>query len=329
MPERMITYAQALREALDHELAAEPNMILLGEDIGRGGGMYTVTKGLYETYGPRRVIDTPISEAGFVGLGVGSALAGLRPVVELMFIDFALVAMDQLLNQAAKIPFLTSADQPTSLPLTIRTQQGIAGGGGPQHSQSLEGIFAHVPGLDVALPATPADAKGLLTTALRSSRPTIVIEHKALYFTKGDVPESSDPIPFGEARMVKEGDDLTIITYSAEVRTATEAAARLAADGISAEILDLRTLRPFDTRSVVESVAKTGRGIVLHESSLGFGPGAEIAATATEGAWRALKAPVIRIGGKNTPVPFGQELESAWRPSAEEVVQAATRLVKT
>ena len=320
-----MTYAKAVNSALDQELARDPSVVLFGEDIS-SGGVFTVTEGLCDRFGSRRVVDTPIAEAGFVGLATGAAAAGLRPVVELMFVDFALVAADQLLNQAAKLRFLSGGK--ITVPLTIRTQQGIVGGGGAQHSQSLEAILAHVPGLAVALPSTPADAKGLLATAIRMDEPAVFIEHKALYFSKGEVPEEEYLIPFGQAIVRRPGSDITLIAYSRAVHHALEAARQLEAQaGLSAEVVDLRTLVPLDTATIFESVSRTGRALVLQEASRTAGIGAELCAQITEACWYDLKAPVTRVTGLDIPIPYAWLLEQRWLPQPSDVASAAEQLV--
>jgi len=324
---RTLTYAAAVNEALAIELARDPSVILLGEDIGVQGGMFTVTTGLYEEFGPDRVMDTPIAEAGFVGLATGAAIAGMRPVVEVMFIDFLLVAADQVINQAAKLRFMSGGQ--LTVPLTIRTQQGIAAGGsGPQHSQSLESIFAHVPGIAVATPYTPADAKGLLATAIRTDEPTLIIEHKGLYFTKGEVPEGEHLVPFGQASVRRKGADLTLIGFSRSVEWCLAAAARLADQhGIDAEVIDLRTLVPLDVDTLARSVATTGRAVVVQESPRAASVGTDIATTLTERCWDDLLAPVRLVTGLGMPVPYARTLEEQWRPSADDVVAGALATV--
>lgn len=318
---RILTYREAVREALALELERDPDVFIMGEDIGEYGGVFKVTEGLLARFGPQRVLDTPISEAAIVGAAVGAAMSGKRPVVELMFMDFALVAADQLLNQAAKMQFL-SGDQ-FRVPLTIRTQQGVGSGTAAQHSQSLEAFFMHIPGFAVALPSTPADAKGLLESAIRADQPTIVIEHKALYGTKGEVPEGAYLTPFGQAIVRRPGTDLTIASYSRTVHVALAAAEALATEGIEAEVIDLRTLVPLDYDTLLESVARTGRLVVAHEGHRNAGAGAEIAARVSELAWGDLRVPVRRVCGLDIPVPYAAPLEAAWLPSAEAISTAA------
>jgi pyruvate dehydrogenase E1 component beta subunit len=318
---RLLNYREAIREALALELERDPDVFILGEDIGDHGGVFKVTDGLKARFGPRRVLDTPISEAAFVGTAIGAAMVGKRPVVELMFMDFALVAADQLFNQAAKMRFL-SGDQ-FRVPITIRTQQGVGNGTAAQHSQSFEALFMHIPGFAVALPSTPADAKGLLTSAIRMDDPAIVIEHKALYATKGDVPEGEYLVPFGQAAVRRSGGDVTIVSWSRSVQVCLAAADRLAERGVEAEVMDLRTLVPLDETSVIDSVSRTGALVVVHEGHRNAGVGAEVAARITENAWSALRSPVRRVAGLDMPVPYASSLEAAWLPSPDEVVAAA------
>lgn len=322
---RTLTYRDALREALAGELERDPDVFLMGEDIGDYGGVFKVTLGLLDRFGPQRVIETPIAEAGFVGAAIGAAMSGKRPIVELMFMDFALVAADQLLNQAAKMRFL-SGDQ-FRVPLTVRTQQGVGSGTAAQHSQSLEALFAHVPGFAIALPSTPADAKGLLATAIRSDDPSLVIEHKALYGMKGDVPAGEYLVPFGQAAVRREGRDVTLVSYSRSVHTALDAATALESRGISAEVIDLRTVVPLDYDTIIDSVSRTGRLVVVHEGHRTCGIGAEIAARVTEFAWETLRAPVARVCGLDMPVPYAAPLEARWLPQVNDVIDAVDRIL--
>ena len=322
---RTLTYREAVREALWLELENDPDVFVMGEDIGQYGGVFKVTAGLLERFGPDRILDTPISEAAFVGAAVGAAMVGKRPVVELMFMDFAFVAADQLLNQAGKMQFL-SGDQ-FRVPLTIRTQQGVGSGTAAQHSQSLEALFMHIPGFAVAVPSTPADAKGLLASAIRSDHPAIVIEHKALYGINGDVPDGLHRPPFGQAATRRPGSDATIVSYSRTVHVALAAADMLASDGIEAEVIDLRTLVPLDYDTILDSVGRTGHLVVAHEGHRNVGAGAEIAARVAELAWDQLRAPVRRVCGLDIPVPYAEPLEAAWLPSAEDIAGAVRETV--
>ncbi len=324
-PEQVLTYREAIREALRIELRNDPSVFVMGEDIGEYGGVYKVTDGLLAEFGGERILDTPISEAAFVGAAIGAAMVGKRPVVELMFMDFALVAADQLLNQAAKMRFM-SGDQ-YRVPLTIRTQQGVGSGTAAQHSQSLETLFMHLPGFTVALPSTPADAKGLLATAIRSGDPAIVIEHKALYGTKGLVPDGIHLTPFGQAAICRPGTHVTIASYSRTVHVALAAAEILATNGIEAEVIDLRTLVPLDYDTILESVGRTGLLVVAHEGHRNAGAGAEITARVTELGWGLLRGPVRRVCGLDIPVPYAAPLEAAWLPSVEDLVSAVSGAV--
>jgi acetoin:2,6-dichlorophenolindophenol oxidoreductase subunit beta len=326
--ERVLTYAQALNEALREEMRRDPAVMLMGEDIGvwGGGGVFGVTRGLLDEFGAERVRDTPISEAGFTGIGLGAALAGLRPVVEYMYIDFAMLAMDQICNQAAKIRWMLGGG--VDVPLVIRAQQGAGRGNGPQHSQSLEAWFTHNPGLAVVLPSTPYDAKGLLKTAIRSNDPVIFLEHKMLYGVSGLVPETDYTVPFGQASILREGKDVTCVGLSIMNNKALEAAEILAAEGIELEVIDPRTLVPYDRRTVARSIAKTGRLLVTHQAPERAGVGAEIVACALEDAFDYFDAPPVRVCGKNIPIPYNLSLEAAVIPQTEDVVQAARRLVQ-
>lgn len=322
--EQTISYRDAVRDAMRLELRRNPDAFVMGEDIGPYGGIYKTTVGLHEEFGSNRVMDTPISEAGFVGLAVGAAMTGKRPIVEIMFIDFALVAADQLLNQAAKLSSMSGGQ--FAMPLTIRTQQGVGMGTGAQHGQCLEALFAHVPGFAVALPSTPADAKGLLTSAMRSDNPVIVIEHKALYSLKAPVPEGEHIVPLGQAAVRREGTDITLISYSFAMKATLEAAELLQRDhGISAEVIDLRCVVPVDWPTVLTSVERTGRAVVVHEAHRRGGAGAEIAAELTERAWPSLLSAIRRVGGLDMPVPQAASLASLWQISAADVVDAALK----
>ncbi len=314
-----ITYAQALNDALREEMRADPRVFLMGEDIGLHGGIFRVTKDLLAEFGAERVRDTPISESGFVGLGIGAALAGMRPVVELLFVDFALVAADQIINQAAKLRYM--AGGAVSVPLVIRAQQGGGRGNGAQHSQSFEAWFAQAPGLIVVAPATPADAKGLLKSSLRAGNPVIFLEHKLLYNTKGDVPEGDYTIPIGKADVKRPGRDITLVSYSRTLLFALEAAEALARNGIEAEVIDLRTIEPLDMATILHSVKGTGRLLVVHESHANCGLGAEIVARVYEQAPHALIAPARRLGAKHVPIPVAEALENAILPQPADIVR--------
>ena len=321
---RELTYSQALREALYEEMARDANIILLGEDIGVYGGLFKVTDGLLAKYGPNRVLETPISESGFIGAAVGLAMCGKHPMAELMFMDFAWVAADQIFNQACKMRQMSGGQ--VSVPLVIRTQQGGGRGNAAQHSQSLEAHFAHIPGIKIALPSTPYDAKGLLKQAFRENDPVIVIEHKLLYNTKGNVPEQLAPIPFGVADVKRTGKDVTLISYSRTVLHALEAAETLAQAGIDVEVIDLRTIHPLDMDTIAKSVRKTTRVVIAHESHRNAGFGAELSARSSETCFGWLDAPIERVGALDVPIAYSQPLEAHTLPSPDKIVQAVKRV---
>ena len=318
-------YAEALRDALRLEMQRDPRVLVMGEDIAEHGGAFQVTAGLLAEFGPDRIRQTPISEIGIVGTGVGAALTGLRPVVELMYIDFAGLAIDQIVNQAAQNRFMFGGQ--ARVPLVVRTQGGSGRGNAAQHSKSLEAWFTHVAGLKVVMPATPADAKGLLTAAIRDDDPVMFIEHKLLYRTKGPVPEGEHVVPLGKADVKREGSDLTIVTWSREVLFALEAAAILAADGVDAEVIDLRSLVPLDREAILASVRKTRRLLVVHEAIKRGGYGGEIAALVAEEAFDDLDAPPRRLAGVETPIPYAAHLERGVIPQVEDIVRVAKELV--
>lgn len=318
------TYAQAIRDVLAEEMRADPRVMVMGEDVAEQGGIFGCTRGLVTEFGPERVRNTPISEAGFVGAGLGAACTGLKPVVELMYMDFTLVCMDQLINQVAKTRYIFGGK--AKVPLVIRGQQGVGRGNAATHSQSLEAIFMHLPGLKVAMPASPADAAGLLRTAIRDDNPVMFFEHKALYAVKDEVPD--DPgfaIAFGQGRVAREGRDVTVIATHLYVGKALQVAQELEAQGISVEVIDPRTLVPLDTALLVQSVKKTGRAVVVHEAHRTCGVGAELAATLYEQAFAYLDAPIERLGAKQCPLPFNLTLENAVVPQARDIRQAILR----
>lgn len=322
---REIYFNQALREALSEEMTRDERIFVMGEDIGLYGGVFKVTEGLLASYGPKRVRETPISEGGFVGAAVGAAMTGYRPVVELMFMDFAYVAGDSIFNQAAKMRSMSGGR--VTVPLVIRTQQGGGRGNGAQHSQSLEAMFAHIPGIKVVIPSTPYDAKGLLKTAIRDDNPVVFIEHKLLYATRGPVPEDDYTIPLGVADVKRQGSDVTIVSYSRTMLLALAAAERLAQEGIEAEVIDLRSLVPLDRETVLQSVRKTGRLVVAHEAHRFCGVGAEIAAMVYEEAGEYLRAPVVRVAAKDVPIPVAPSLEQAVLPQEQDIVAAVQQVV--
>ena len=318
MPE--ITFREALRQTLREELLKDERVLLMGEDIGAYGGSYAVTRGLLEEFGPERVRDTPIAESVVVGAGIGAAMGGMRPVVELMTINFSFLAFDQIINNASKLHYMSGGQ--ISVPLVIRMASGAGHQLGSQHSHSLEGWYAHVPGLKVAAPATPYDAKGLLKTALRDENPVIFIEHTALYATKGEVPDEEYAVPFGEANVYRPGQDVTIIGYSGSVHQAARAADMLAEQGIEAEVIDLRTLRPLDVETIVRSVRKTNRAVVVEDDWKTGGFAGEIVSLIQERAFDDLDAPVARVCGADVPMPYNKRLEMAALPSEEQIVEA-------
>ncbi len=312
-------YREALNMALREEMRRDPLVFVMGEGIAERGGSYKVTDQLYKEFGYDRVIDTPISEASFAGAGVGAAVAGTRPVVEILFIDFSMLVLDQIVNQAAKYNFMSGGKG--RVPMVLRTQGGAGNGLAAQHSQSLEAIYYHIPGLKVVMPSTPHDAKGLLKSSIRDDDPVVFIEHKLLYMTKGDVPEGEYLIPLGIADVKKAGDDVTVVTYSFMTLKCLEAAQALEKEGISVEVIDLRTLKPMDTETILESVRKTGKAVVVHEACKRGGIGGDIAAMIMEEAYDDLDGPVLRIAGKNTPIPYNIDLEKACAPTVEDIIE--------
>ncbi len=321
-----IRFGQAITQALDEEMSRDPEVILLGEDIGRPGGSFGITRGLLEKHGEDRVLDTPISEEAVVGAALGASMMGARPVVEIMFNDFIVLAMDQVVNQAAKIHYMTGGR--LSAPLVIRMLCGTNGSTAAQHSQSLEAWFAHVPGLKVVAPSTPRDAKAFLKAAIRDPDPVMFFEQRMLYNTKGEVDGDSEPAPLGEGLVVREGGDLTIATYMRGVHQALEAAAILEEDGISVEVWDVRSLVPFDRDGLRASLERTGRLLTLHEAVARGGFGAEIAAIAASEMFDLLKAPIGRVGALATPHPYAPQLEAAMLPSVERIVDVARATVR-
>lgn len=317
----VMTYREALRETLREEMRRDDDVLLIGEEIGVFEGSYKITAGLLAEFGEKRVRDTPIAEEGFVGAAIGAAMLGLRPVVELMTINFSLLALDQIVNHAAKIYGMFGGQ--TSVPMVIRTP----GGGGQQlgatHSQNIELYYAFVPGLKVVAPSTPADARALLRAAIEDDDPVLFLENLALYNTKGEVPEDLPPIPIGKAAITRPGTDITLIGYSRMATIATQVAERLATEGISAEVIDLRSLRPLDRDTIVSSVRRTGCAVVAEDDWLTYGIGAEIAASISDGAFDYLDAPVRRVAAAEVPLPYAKTLEQIALPSAESLYTAA------
>lgn len=314
-----LTYAQAICEALDEEMERDDNIVMLGEDIGFLGGNFKTTVGLFDKYGDLRVKDTPISEQGFVGMGVGMALTGLRPVVELMFSDFLLVAADQVINQAAKIRYMSGGQ--ATVPMTIRCPIGAGRSSAAQHSQSMQAMVAHFPGMKVVVPSNAQEAKGLLKTAIRDNDPVIFFEHKMEYNKKYQIDDVVEPIPFGKARIAREGKDMTIVATSSMVMKSERAAERLAKEGIDCEVIDLRTIVPLDTETIISSVKKTGKLIVADEAHERCGIGAEIAAAIADDIFYYLDAPCGRVNNPNVPLPFSPALEFPLIPSEEKVYE--------
>jgi len=306
-------------------MRCDPSLMLIVEDIGRYGGIFGVTKGLLDKFGPQRVRSTPISESAIIGSALGAAMTGTRTVAELMYVDFTTCAMDQIVNQAAKMHYMSGGK--LRIPLVIRTHGGGGRGNAAQHSQNLEAWFLHVPGLKIAMPSTPADAKGLLTTAIRDDNPVLFIEHKLLYATKGKVPGGEYLIPFGQADVKRPGKDVTIVTISHMVLKALRAAERLAAEGIEAEVIDLRTLAPLDLESVLRSVRKTNRVVIAHEACRRGGFGGELAAQIQEEAFDFLDGPVQRVGALDVPIPYSKPMEDYVIPDEERIVAAVRRVL--
>ncbi|GHE89416.1 transketolase [Amycolatopsis deserti] len=324
---RTLTYAEAVREALAQAMEADDRVFLLGEDVGTYGGAFGVTGDLVHRFGEERIRDTPISELGIVGAAVGAALAGMRPIVEIQFSDFTAQAMDQIVNQAAKIHFMLGGA--ATVPMVLRAPTGSGTGAAAQHSQSLEAWFAHVPGLKVVMPATPADAKALLLAAIDDPNPVIVLEHKLLYKQSGPVPEAASPARLGEAAVRRTGADLTIVATGVMVPRALEAADELAGNGIEASVIDPRTLKPLDARPIVDDVIRTGRALLVQEAPKTAGFMAEIAATIGESpAFGHLRAPIARLCGLDVPIPYAPQLERAAVPQTGDIVREATELVR-
>lgn len=323
---RPLTYRAAVLEALFSEMRRDNAVIMLGEDIGAAGGVFKQTDGLFAEFGAERIIDTPISESGAFGMAVGAAMAGQRPVFEVMFGDFITLIMDQLVNQAAKLHYMSAGQ--FKVPLVVRTAVGIGGNLGPQHSQSLHAWLAHIPGLKVVMPSTPADAKGLMAAAIRDDNPVVFFEDRMLYNMRGDVPDGEHVVPIGRADVKREGRDVSIIAISRMVHTALAAAELLAKDDISAEVLDPRSLMPLDIDALVTSVKKTSRAIVVDGGYLQYGVTGELAATISEHAFDYLDAPVLRAGSADVPIPFSKTLEPLMLPDAEKLAQVAGALVR-
>ena len=320
-----MTYRAAVLEAVAAEMRRDPAVLLMGEDVGAAGGVFKQTEGLFAEFGAERVIDTPISEAGAFGIAVGAAMTGMRPVFEVMFGDFMTLVMDQLVNQAAKVHYMSAGA--VKVPLVLRTAVGVGANLGPQHSQTLHAWTAHIPGLKVVMPSTPADAKGLMAAAIRDDNPVVFFEDRLLYNLRGDVPSGDHVVPIGRAEVKRQGDDVTIIATSRMVHVALAAADLLAQQGISAELVDPRSLVPLDTDTLVDSVKKTSRAVVLDGGYRQYGITGEIAATIAELAFDWLDAPVIRLAGENVPIPFSKSLEPLVLPDPPRLAAIVTELV--
>jgi len=317
-------YREALNRALFEEMRRDPSVFIMGENISERGGSYKVTEGLVKEFGPERVIDTPLAEATFTNAAVGAALVGTRPIVEILFVDFTTLVMDAIVNQAAKYKFMSGGQG--QIPMVLRTQGGAGNGLAAQHSQSLEALFYHIPGLKLVMPSSPYDAYGLLLSAIRDDDPTVFIEHKLLYMTKGEVPEEEYLVPLGEADVKKEGEDVTLVTYSYMTLKCLEAAELLEKEGISVEVVDLRTLKPLDEETILESARKTGRVIIVHEACKRGGIGGDIAAMIMENAYDDLDGPVSRVCGLDTPIPYNLELEKVCVPTIEDIAEAVIKI---
>ncbi len=320
-----LLYREGLNQALFEEMRRDETVFIMGEGIAKRGGSYKVTEGLLDEFGPGRVIDTPLAEATFTGAAVGAALTGTRPIVELLFVDFAPMTMDMVVNQAAKYNFMSGGQG--TVPMILRTQGGAGNGLAGQHSQSLEALFYHIPGLKVVMPSTPYDAKGLMKAAIRDDGPVIFIEHKLLYMTRGEVPEDEYIVPLGKADVKRKGDDITLITYSYMTLKCLEAAEILEKEGVSVEVIDLRTLTPLDKETIFTSVKKTGQAMIVHEAVKRGGIGGDIAAMIMEEAYDDLDGPVIRICGRNTTIPYNKNLEKVCVPSTADIVEGILEMV--
>jgi pyruvate dehydrogenase E1 component beta subunit len=324
---REITYLEAVREAMTQEMEADERVFLIGEDIGAYGGAFGASFGMLEQFGPERILDTPITELGLTGAATGAALVGMRPIAEIMFMDFMTLASEQLVNQAAKLRFMFGGK--ATVPMVLRTPGGSGTGAAEHHSQSLENWFVHVPGLKVVMPSSPYDAKGLLIASIRDNNAAVFVEHKLLYKTKGPVPEEPYTIPLGVAEVKREGTDLTIVATSVMVPRSLEAAEQLAEEGIEVEVVDPRTLRPLDEAPIVASVKKTGKVLLVHEAVKTGGFGGELAAVIAESeAFGYLDAPIVRLAGKDIPIPYNRNLEYNAVPQVENIVARARDIVE-
>ena len=324
---REITYLEAVREAMTQEMERDERVFLIGEDVGVYGGAFQVSYGMLDKFGPERILDTPITELGIAGAATGAALVGMRPIAEIMFMDFTTLASEQLVNQAAKLRFMFGGK--ATVPMVLRTPAGSGTGAAEHHSQSLENWFVHVPGLKVVMPSTPYDVKGLLIQSIRDDNPVVFIEHKLLYKTSGPVPEEPYTIPLGSAEVKREGRDLTIVATSIMVRRSLEAAEQLAEEGIEMEVVDPRTLKPLDIDTIAESVIKTGKVLIVHEAARTGGYGGELAAQIAESeAFGYLDAPIVRLAGRDMPIPYNRNLEYHTVPQVEDIVEKAREVVR-
>ena len=322
---REITYLEAVREAMTQEMERDSRVFMIGEDIGEYGGAFQVSYGMLEKFGPERILDTPITELGLTGAATGAALIGMRPIAEIMFMDFTTLASEQLVNQAAKLRYMFGGR--ATVPMVLRTPAGSGTGAAEHHSQSFESWFVHVPGLKVVMPSTPYDVKGLLVSSIRDDNPVVFVEHKLLYKTKGDVPEELYEIPLGKADVKREGKDLTIVAYSVMVQRSLQAAEELAKEGIDVEVVDPRSLRPLDTETIVNSIKKTRKALIVHEAVKTGGFGGELAGVIAESeAFGYLEAPIIRLAGREVPIPYNRELERKAVPQVEDIVEKAREL---
>ncbi len=324
----ILTYRDALNEALREEMERDPDVFLMGEEVAEYDGAYKVSRGLLDTFGDKRVVDTPITELGFAGLGVGAAMAGLRPVIEFMTFNFALLAIDQIVNNAAKMSYMSGGQ--FCVPIVFRGPSGAALQLASQHSQSFDSWYAHIPGLKVVAPATPADAKGLLKTSIRDDNPVIFLEGEMLYNVKGEVPDGEHLVPLGQADVKREGSDVTIVCYAKSVPSALKAADTLQSEaGLSCEVIDIRTIRPLDVDTVIESVRKTNRGVIVEEGWPFAGVGAQLVDTIQREAFDHLDAPLLRVTGADVPMPYNKKLERAAKPSPQKVIDAVKQVTYT